>query len=54
MADITGVVHRGPPTCSTGQLLWLAENTNRPEFTGTLKEAVVGADVFIGVSAPRT
>src|SRR5699024_11900741 len=32
--------------------LWLAENTNQESFAGSLKEAVVGADVFIGVSAP--
>ncbi|ASN37721.1 NAD-dependent malic enzyme [Arthrobacter sp. 7749] len=32
---------------------WLAENTNPEQFTGTLKEAMVGADVFIGVSAPN-
>ncbi|MEG2576881.1 MAG: NADP-dependent malic enzyme [Glutamicibacter sp.] len=32
---------------------WLAENTNPQNFTGTLKEAIAGADVFIGVSAPN-
>ena len=32
---------------------WLAQNTNQEGFTGSLKEAVVGADVFIGVSAPN-
>lgn len=31
---------------------WIAANTNHEGFAGTLKEAVVGADVFIGVSAP--
>ena len=36
----------------TGELEWLAHNTNQLGFTGSLKEAVVGADVFIGVSAP--
>ncbi|MEZ7897752.1 MAG: NAD-dependent malic enzyme [Flaviflexus sp.] len=33
--------------------IWLANNTNEEGFSGTLKEAVVGADVFIGVSAPN-
>jgi malate dehydrogenase (oxaloacetate-decarboxylating) len=33
--------------------IWLSENTNPENFTGTLKEAIVGADVFIGVSAPN-
>ena len=51
VADIAGVVHRGRDDLA-GQLLWLAENTNAVGFTGTLKQAVVGADVFIGVSAP--
>ncbi|OSM42170.1 NAD-dependent malic enzyme [Nesterenkonia sp. PF2B19] len=31
---------------------WLAQHTNPRGVTGSLKEAVVGADVFIGVSAP--
>ncbi|MGA1450232.1 MAG: malic enzyme-like NAD(P)-binding protein, partial [Candidatus Nanopelagicales bacterium] len=32
---------------------WIAGNTNKEGFTGTLSEALVGADVFIGVSAPE-
>ena len=51
VADIAGVVHRGRDDLA-GQLLWLAENTNADGFTGSLKQAVVGADVFIGVSVP--
>lgn len=31
---------------------WLAQNTNEEGFSGRLKDAVAGADVFIGVSAP--
>lgn len=31
---------------------WLAENTNVENRSGSLGEALVGADVFIGVSAP--
>lgn len=30
---------------------WLAQHTNRGQFTGTLKEALADADVLIGVSA---
>ena len=52
VADIEGVVHRGREGLS-GELGWLAENTNALGVTGSLKEAVVGADVFIGVSAPN-
>ena len=51
VADIAGVVHRGREELS-GQLLWLAEHTNQLGVTGSLKEAVRGADVFVGVSAP--
>ncbi|MYS25018.1 malate dehydrogenase (oxaloacetate-decarboxylating), partial [Streptomyces sp. DvalAA-14] len=56
VADIHGVVHaerddlKGADPGSP--LRWVAENTNPEGVTGTLKEAVVGADVFIGVSAP--
>src|SRR5699024_3756087 len=32
---------------------WLANNTNSENFQGSLKEAMVGADVFIGVTAPN-
>ena len=32
---------------------WIAQNTNPSGFSGSLKEAVRGADVFIGVSAPN-
>jgi malate dehydrogenase (oxaloacetate-decarboxylating) len=32
---------------------WIAENTNTAGFTGTLREGMAGADVFIGVSAPN-
>ena len=31
---------------------WLAAHTNAEQFSGTLSEALAGADVFIGVSAP--
>jgi len=51
VADINGVVHRGRPDLA-GELAWLAEHTNSLGVTGSLKAAVAGADVFIGVSAP--
>jgi malate dehydrogenase (oxaloacetate-decarboxylating) len=31
---------------------WIAKNTNPAHVQGTLKEALKGADVFVGVSAP--
>jgi malate dehydrogenase (oxaloacetate-decarboxylating) len=52
IADIDGVIYRGREGLDPS-LQWIAENTNRELFTGSLKEAVRDADVFIGVSAPN-
>ena len=48
----TGSCRQTRPGIS-GQLKWLAENTNPDNLECSLKEALAGADVFIGVSAPR-
>ncbi|MFE5857108.1 MULTISPECIES: NAD-dependent malic enzyme [unclassified Streptomyces] len=57
VADIHGVVHAGREdlrdAAADSPLRWIADNTNPEGVTGTLKEAVAGADVFIGVSAPN-
>jgi malate dehydrogenase (oxaloacetate-decarboxylating) len=57
VADIHGVVHADRAdlvdAASDSPLRWIADNTNLEGLTGTLKEAVRGADVFIGVSAPN-
>ncbi|MGW4646103.1 malic enzyme-like NAD(P)-binding protein [Kitasatospora sp. NPDC004289] len=52
VADVRGVVHEGRDDLNDS-LRWIAEHTNRSGRTGSLKEAVAGADVFIGVSAPN-
>ncbi|MBW1598548.1 NAD-dependent malic enzyme [Streptomyces sp. JJ38] len=55
VCDINGVVHADRddlPAAGTA-LRWIADNTNPDGVTGTLKDAVAGADVFIGVSAPN-
>ncbi|MEY9849813.1 NAD-dependent malic enzyme [Streptacidiphilus sp. MAP5-3] len=52
VADVKGVVHLGRDDLNDS-LRWIAENTNRSNRTGSLREAVRGADVFIGVSAPN-
>ncbi|MGH3646559.1 MAG: NAD-dependent malic enzyme [Micromonosporaceae bacterium] len=50
--DRSGALHRGAGGLSpTWQ--WLAEHTNRDNYSGDLKGALRGADVFIGVSAPN-
>ncbi|GAA1199256.1 NAD-dependent malic enzyme [Prauserella alba] len=50
--DIDGIVHTGRENMDPN-LRWVAEHTNVDGMTGTLHEALVGADVFIGVSAPN-
>ena len=52
VADVEGVIHGGRPNLNPS-LQWIADNTNALSVEGTLKEAVRGADVFIGVSAPN-
>ena len=50
--DRRGALHRGMDDLNpTWQ--WLTEHTNRDNYTGDLAGAIVGADVFIGVSAPN-
>ncbi len=51
VADIDGVVHPTRPNLPAS-LAWTAHHTNPRGVTGTLREALVGADVFIGLSAP--
>ena len=51
MADRFGVIWAGKPENNPAQEE-MAELTNPDGITGTLTDALVGADVFIGVSAP--
>ena len=51
VADIDGVIYAGRPGL-TEQLARTAAITNPRGVTGTLRAALAGADVFIGVSAP--
>jgi malate dehydrogenase (oxaloacetate-decarboxylating) len=52
VADIAGVIHTERDGLSP-ELRWIAENTNAAKYSGDLKGALAGADVFIGVSAPN-
>jgi malate dehydrogenase (oxaloacetate-decarboxylating) len=52
VADVSGVIHRGR-TDLDDSLQWIADHTNRLSVEGSLKEALHGADVFVGVSAPN-
>jgi len=51
VCDVDGVVHVDRPDLHES-LQWTAEHTNTAGITGTLRDALPGADVFIGVSAP--
>ncbi|KLU11478.1 NADP-dependent malic enzyme [Kocuria sp. SM24M-10] len=47
-----GAIHRGEDYQDQHRQ-WIAQHTNEQGFSGSLKEAMAGADVFIGVSAPN-
>ncbi|GAA4872749.1 NAD-dependent malic enzyme [Actinomycetospora straminea] len=50
--DVEGIIHPDRPGLHPS-LEWVAEQTNRERATGDLHDAMPGADVFIGVSAPN-
>jgi malate dehydrogenase (oxaloacetate-decarboxylating) len=52
VADIAGVIHSGR-TDLNPSLQWIADHTNALSIEGSLKDALHGSDVFIGVSAPN-
>ena len=49
--DSQGAVYDGRENLNSSKQ-WFAENTNQRGLQGTLSNVMVGADVFIGVSAP--
>jgi malate dehydrogenase (oxaloacetate-decarboxylating) len=51
MVDRAGIITEGDPRLNPAQAE-IAAVTNREKLTGTLADAMKGADVFIGVSAP--
>jgi len=50
--DSRGAVYEGRENLNSAKQ-WFAENTNQDIAKGQLREVIVGADVFIGVSAPN-
>ncbi len=50
--DSKGAVHDAPEG-SSDMRRWLVEHTNAEKRTGSLKDVLAGADVFIGVSGPN-
>ena len=48
----SGSVHLGQENLDSARQ-WIADHTNHDRFAGSLRQAMAGADVFIGVSAPN-
>ncbi|HEY9870524.1 MAG TPA: malic enzyme-like NAD(P)-binding protein, partial [Candidatus Obscuribacterales bacterium] len=46
-----GPIYKGRPGMNA-QEQWLAEHSNKKCFKGTMAEALVGADMFLGLSVP--
>lgn len=53
LCDINGVVYPGRPDLSDNPALSELAEMTQPQVRGGLAETLVGADVFVGVSAPR-
>lgn len=54
MCDRSGIVYEGRENGMNAAKVEMATLTNRDKIQGTLSDALKGADVFIGVSAPGT
>jgi malate dehydrogenase (oxaloacetate-decarboxylating) len=50
--DKDGVISKDSPS-DDSMRQWFIENSNKADFKGTIHEAMAGADIFIGVSAPN-
>jgi malate dehydrogenase (oxaloacetate-decarboxylating) len=51
MCDTKGAIYEGRPQGMNEVKAEVAKYTNRDNLTGSLKDVIIGADVFIGVSA---
>ena len=50
--DIDGVISKDSPS-EDSMREWFIENSNKENFKGDIHQAMNGADIFIGVSAPK-
>ncbi|GGI08016.1 NAD-dependent malic enzyme [Egicoccus halophilus] len=53
VADADGIIGGDSHPCVHESHVWLRERTNHERRSGTITDAIAGADVFIGVSAPN-
>ena len=51
--DKEGVICKSTPNLNDEMRTWFIDNCNPQDFRGTITEAMKGADIFIGVSAPN-
>ncbi|MGH3098649.1 MAG: NAD(P)-dependent malic enzyme, partial [Streptosporangiales bacterium] len=51
--DVHGALHPERDDLDDPNLRWIVEHTNAAGYTGDLPNALAGADVFIGLSAPN-
>jgi malate dehydrogenase (oxaloacetate-decarboxylating) len=51
--DKEGVICKSTPNLNDEMRTWFIDNCNPQDFRGTISEAMKGADIFIGVSAPN-
>jgi len=52
LCDTKGIIYKGRKEGMNAAKEWLAEHTNRQQVKGTLRDALKGADLFLGVSGP--
>jgi len=53
LCDRAGILYSGRRENMNKYKIMIAEKTNRSNLKGSLEDALIGADVFIGVSGPR-
>ena len=53
MVDSSGIIYEERPTGMNDSKIEIAKITNPLNLQGTLRDALTGADIFIGVSAPN-
>jgi malate dehydrogenase (oxaloacetate-decarboxylating) len=51
--DKDGVICKSTPNLNDEMRTWFIDNCNPQDFRGNISEAMKGADIFIGVSAPN-
>jgi malate dehydrogenase (oxaloacetate-decarboxylating) len=52
--DRLGAIYKGRTEHMNYMKEWFAENTNPDRFSGSLRDALQGADLFMGLSGPGT